>query len=50
MYALIISIFFPVFRVKSLVVVTKDKAEINISRRRFEDEATKSGVDDEKAT
>ena len=33
-----------------MVVVSKDKVEINISRRRFEDEATKSGVDDEKAT
>ena len=49
MYALIISIFFHL-QSESLVVVSKDKAEINITRRRFEDEATKSGVDDEKAT
>ena len=33
-----------------MVEVSEDKAEINTSRRRFEDEATKSGVDDEKAT
>ena len=33
----------------SLVVFSLDKAEVNIYRREFKDEATKTSVDDEKA-
>ena len=46
---MIISIFC-CLQSESLVEVTKDKAEIDTSRSRFKDDATKSGVDDEKAT
>ena len=41
--------FFSIFR-KCLVVYNKDTAEVNISRREFGNIATKTGVDDEKAT
>ena len=46
---MIISIF-SCLQSESLVEVSQDKADINTSRNRFKDDATKSGVDDEKAT